>query len=79
MQVSVRVVAGAKKEGVEPLSKNLPAGQAGRLKISVKAKAEAGAANARAVVLLAKHLGVPAKTVRIIKGHKTPSKIIAVG
>jgi uncharacterized protein YggU (UPF0235/DUF167 family) len=72
MQLSVRVVAGAKKEKVEALSDT-------RLKIAVKQKAEAGAANARVVELVAKHCNVPAKTVRIIKGHKSPSKILKVG
>lgn len=72
MQMSVRVTAGANKEKVEVLSDT-------RLKIAVKQKAEQGAANGRVVELVAKHFGVPVKTVRIVKGHKTPSKILKVG
>ncbi|MBP9711331.1 MAG: DUF167 domain-containing protein [Candidatus Pacebacteria bacterium] len=72
MQVSVRVTAGASKEKVEALSDT-------RLKIAVKQKAEAGLANARVVELVAKHFGVPVKTVRIVKGHKAPSKIFKIG
>lgn len=71
MQVSVRVTAEASKEKVEVSSDT-------RLKIAVKQKAEAGSANARVVELVAKHFGVPVKTVRIIKGHKSPSKILAI-
>ena len=72
MQISVRVVAGAKREAVEALSKS-------RLKILVKQKPEHGAANARVVELVARHFKVPAKAVRIVRGHKTPSKILEVG
>lgn len=72
MQVRVRVTADAKKESVEALSDT-------RLKIAVKQPPEQGAANARVVELVAAHFNVPRKTVRIIKGHKTPSKILAVG
>ncbi len=72
MQVSVKVAAGAKKEVVEALPNN-------RFKISVKAKPEQGAANARVIELVAKHFNVPQKKVRIIKGHKTPTKILEIG
>jgi uncharacterized protein YggU (UPF0235/DUF167 family) len=72
MQISVRVVAGAKREGIETLPKN-------RLKISVKPKAEGGAANKRALELIALHFKIPIKKVHIIRGNKTPSKILAVG
>ncbi|MDP4020588.1 MAG: DUF167 domain-containing protein [Candidatus Adlerbacteria bacterium] len=72
MQIRVRVMAGAKKEGIEALPNN-------RLKIAVKQKAAQGAANARVVALVAAHFKVPAKKVRIIRGHKTPSKILEVG
>ncbi|OGC88088.1 hypothetical protein A2419_01265 [Candidatus Adlerbacteria bacterium RIFOXYC1_FULL_48_26] len=71
MQLSVRVTAGARKDVVEEVS-------AKRLKISVKEKPEQGAANARVVVLVATHFGVPKSHVRIIRGHKTPSKIIEI-
>lgn len=71
MQVTVRVTAGAKKEGVEALPNN-------RFKVAVKPKAAQGAANKRVVELIAAHFSVPVKKVRIVRGHKTPSKILAV-
>ena len=71
MQISVKVLAGAKKEEIEPLPNN-------RFKVAVKAKAERGAANKRVLELVAAHFKVSAKKVRIIKGHKTPSKILEV-
>ncbi len=72
MQISVRVTAGAKREAVEIVSDT-------RLKISVKEKAEQGAANGRALELVAKHFGVPAKKVRLVRGAHSPSKIFSVG
>jgi len=71
MQVSIKVVAGAKKEGIESLPNS-------RFKISVKQKPAQGAANKRVVELIAAHFKVPTKKVRIIHGHKTPSKILEV-
>lgn len=72
MQVSVRVVAGAKKEKVEALPNN-------RLKISVKQKPEQGVANARVIELVAEHFKIAPQKVRIVKGHKSPSKILEIG
>ncbi len=72
MQISVRVVAGVKKEGIETLPKN-------RFKVSVKPKAEGGAANARTLELLAQHFGVSIRKIRLIRGHRSPSKIILIG
>jgi len=71
MQLSVRVTAGARRDGIEEISDK-------RLKVSVKEKPEQGAANVRVVALVAAHFGVPKSHVRIIRGHKTPSKIIEI-
>lgn len=71
MQVRVRVEAGTKKERVEPLAE-------GRLKIFVKAKAKRGAANARTIELLARHLGVAQNRVRLVRGRNSPSKIFEI-
>jgi len=71
MYLSVRVLAGQKNEGVEPLKD-------GRLRVRVKAVAQQGLANARAVELVAKHLKVATNKVRIISGHTSPSKLFAV-
>jgi uncharacterized protein YggU (UPF0235/DUF167 family) len=46
--------------------------------IWVKTEAERGQANAAALAVAAKELGVPAKTLRIIKGAHSPAKIIEV-
>ena len=79
MYISVRVVAGAKKERVEVLpSKNPASPEGGRLKISVKEPAEQNLANKRVLELVAKHLKLPKNKVRLIKGSKTPSKIFEV-
>ena len=72
MYISVRVVAGAKKEGIEELAK-------GRLKISVKLPAKQNLANRRVRELLAAHLKLPLASVRLISGHTSPSKIFSVG
>ncbi|MBY0294335.1 DUF167 domain-containing protein [Patescibacteria group bacterium] len=71
MQLSVRVTAGARRDVVEEVSDK-------RLKISVKEKPEQGAANVRVAALVAAHFGVPKSRVRIIRGHKTSSKIIEI-
>jgi len=72
MYISVRVVAGAKKEALEVLPK-------GRLKISVKQPAKQNLANKRVRELVAKHLNLPLAEVRLLSGHTSPSKIFSVG
>lgn len=71
MYISVRVVAGAKKESIEEL-KN------GRLKITVKDPAKQNLANRRVLELVAKHFKLRAAKVRLISGHRGPSKIFSV-
>jgi uncharacterized protein YggU (UPF0235/DUF167 family) len=71
MYIKVRVTAGAKREAVTKVSKS-------SYKISVKQPAERNRANARVIELLASHLKVPAKSVRIINGHHSPSKMLSV-
>ncbi len=71
MYISVRVVAGAKEEGVEALTK-------GRLKISVKEPAKQNLANRKVLSLVAKHFKLSVAKVRLISGHHTPSKIFSV-
>ena len=72
MHISVRVTAGAKREAVEVLSQ-------GRLKISVKEPAKQNLANRRVLELVARHFRVSTKKVRIIRGHRSPQKILSVG
>jgi len=70
MYVSVRVVAGAKKEKVEHTGE--------RLKISVKEPAQRGLANRRVRQLVAAHYKLTLTKVRLISGHTSPSKIFSV-
>ncbi len=70
MLVKARVKAGAKNQSIKKV--------ADRYEISVREKAEGGMANERVVALLARELGVPAKKLRIVKGHRSPSKTIEV-
>jgi len=72
MYISVRVVAGAKKESVVELPKR-------RLKISVKEPTKQNLANKRVRELLALHLKLPLEKVRLLSGHTSPSKIFSVG
>ena len=71
MYIKVRVLAGAKKEEVQELSKN-------HFKISVREKPLQNLANRRVVELVARHFGVSPKTVRIVSGHHSPSKILSI-
>ena len=71
MYIKVRVVAGAKKEKFEKISKD-------HFKISVKEPAKQNLANRRVVELIAGHFHIPAKQARIISGHTSPSKILSI-
>jgi uncharacterized protein YggU (UPF0235/DUF167 family) len=68
MLIKVRARTGAKNESLRK------AGD--RYEIAVRKKPERNAANARILTLLAAELGVPLKKLRIIKGHRSPSKTI---
>jgi uncharacterized protein YggU (UPF0235/DUF167 family) len=72
MYISVRVVAGAKREEIVELPK-------GRLKISVKQPAKQNLANKRVRELVALHLKLPLSKVKLLSGHTSPSKIFSVG
>ncbi|MEK7093281.1 MAG: DUF167 domain-containing protein [Patescibacteria group bacterium] len=72
MHIKVRVKTGAKNESIRELPD-------GRFEISVREKPEANMANNRVAELVAEHLGVSAKKVRIVKGHHHPSKILSAG
>ncbi len=50
----------------------------GRFAITVDAPREEGRANDRARALLADHLGVPHREVRIVSGHTSTTKTFAV-
>ena len=69
-KVRVRVTAGAKKERFES------AGE--RCIIAVKEKAQRNEANERVRELVAAHFGVSVVAVRIISGHRSPHKTLAI-
>lgn len=71
MEVRVRVKTGTKKEGVTLL-------RDGRLEVVVREKPEAGKANERVVELVAEHFKVAGKSVRILRGQTTPTKLLSV-
>lgn len=69
--IHAKVTAGARKESFEQKSED-------HFEIFVREKAERNMANKRVLALLAEHFRVPANKVRIINGHKHPSKLIIV-
>ncbi|PIR68213.1 hypothetical protein COU49_02625 [Candidatus Nomurabacteria bacterium CG10_big_fil_rev_8_21_14_0_10_35_16] len=71
MYLKVNVLAGAKKESFIKKSKD-------HFSISVKEKAERNMANVRVLELVAGYFGVTKNKVRIVNGHKHPSKLLIV-
>lgn len=71
MYISVRVQTDARKETIEEVQKK-------RLKIAVKEPAERNLANHRVRELIAAYFGVSLGKVRLISGHKSPSKIFDI-
>ena len=71
LHVIVRVRAGARKETVKKISET-------RFEFDVKEKPEGNRANKRVVELAAMHFGATTKSVRIVKGHHSPSKIVSI-
>ncbi|MBX4215671.1 DUF167 domain-containing protein [Candidatus Parcubacteria bacterium] len=72
MYVRIRVTPGAKKESIERLSDT-------ELKITVREKAERNMANMRVIALTAREFKVPASFVRIVNGHRSPTKLLRIG
>lgn len=71
MYIHVKVTAGMKKESFKQKSED-------HFEISVKEKAERNMANSRVIEIVAKHFGVPVNKVRIVNGHRSPSKLLVV-
>ncbi|HSE35157.1 MAG TPA: DUF167 domain-containing protein [Candidatus Paceibacterota bacterium] len=71
MYIHVRVKTGEKRERVLAIDER-------HFAIAVKEPAEQNLANARVKALVAKELRVPEAAVRMIKGHRSPSKIFDV-
>lgn len=68
--VRVKVRAGARKESFEQKSDSFV--------ICVKEPAEGNRANARVIALIARHFRVPERSVRILTGHRSPSKKLLI-
>lgn len=67
MYIKATVKPGSKKDGV--VIKN------DRYIVSVREPAENGRANAAATAVLARHLGVPQKSLFLVRGADRPSKL----
>lgn len=70
MYIKVKVQAGARREEVVKIKEN-------EYRISVKEPAERNMANARIQEILSNELGVNTKSVRLINGHHSPSKMFS--
>lgn len=79
MYIHVKVTAGAGKESFRPV-RSKASGQESEdhFEASVREKAERNMANARVLELIARHFKVPVSKVRIVNGHRNPSKLIVV-
>ena len=71
MYIKVKVQAGCKKEKIQKKKENY-------FLISVKEPAERNLANNRIKELIASIYAINIKSVRIISGHQSPSKILSV-
>lgn len=71
MYIHVKVTAGARQESFHKINED-------HFEISVREKAERNLANARVLALVAEHFKVPINKVRIVNGHRHPSKLIVI-
>ncbi|MFA5737108.1 MAG: DUF167 domain-containing protein [Candidatus Paceibacterota bacterium] len=71
MHIKARVLTNAKKDEVTELAPDV-------LVVSVRVKPERNEANRRVIELIAAHLAISAKQIRIISGHHSPAKILEV-
>jgi uncharacterized protein YggU (UPF0235/DUF167 family) len=69
--IKVTVLTGQKREELEVRSSS-------HLKISVREKPERNAANKRMLELVARHFHTTPASVRIINGHRSPSKMLSL-
>jgi uncharacterized protein YggU (UPF0235/DUF167 family) len=69
--IHVKVSAGVKKESFVQKKEDF-------FEVSVKEKAQRNEANTRVLELVAEYFKVPVKKVRIVNGHRHPSKLIII-
>ena len=72
MRIEIKVIARAKKEIVEKISKN-------SYRIKVSSPPEKGKANKRVIELLALEFGVKRQDIKIISGQTANRKILEIG
>ncbi len=70
MRIDVKVIAKASQDRVKE--------EAGRFKVYVTAAPEGGKANAACLKILSDHFGVPLKNVTLLRGHRSPQKVISI-
>lgn len=71
MYIKVQVAAGTRKESIEEIGPD-------RFAVRVKEAPEMNAANHRVIALIARQYGVPIARVRIVRGHRAPSKLLEI-
>ena len=71
MYVHVRATPGAKKELVTKVSES-------EFHIAVRERAERNQANGRIMELLGMALHVPVSSIKMLTGHRSPSKIFTI-
>jgi uncharacterized protein (TIGR00251 family) len=70
MRIDVKVIPKAARSRVKE--------EAGRLKVYVSAAPEDGKANAACLKILSEHFDVPLKNVTLVRGHRSPHKVISI-
>ncbi|MFZ2149587.1 MAG: DUF167 family protein [Minisyncoccia bacterium] len=77
--IHVKVTAGARKEWIKPV-RSKASGQESEdhFDVAVRQKAERNMANTRVVELVAEYFSTPVSNVRIVNGHRHPSKLLLI-
>ncbi len=71
MYIKVRVYPKSKKEEFAKISDN-------KFEIKVKEKTERNMANTRVVDVLANHFGIDKGKIKLVAGHRSPSKMFSI-
>jgi uncharacterized protein YggU (UPF0235/DUF167 family) len=71
MYIHIKVIANAKKEFIKEKNSD-------HFEISVREPAERNLANNRVLELVALHFKIPTTNIRIINGHKHPTKLLSI-
>ncbi len=71
MYIKLRIITNSKKEIINKISND-------HYQINVKEKAERNMANTRIIEIMSDVLKISKKSIKIISGHHSPSKIISV-